>query len=352
MSSLRPGVSIIVPVHNGARTLPDTLRAIACLDWPGDGEVIIVDDHSSDRERVEVPTQLNRKPVTVLTADRHGAANALNTGLRAAQYAWLAQLDQDVLPARDWLQQLWASVQTRPDVAAAQGTFRADARDGVLGHLAALDLQMRYQDKGASPPDHVCTGNTLYRTEVLRSVGGFDAQLGYGYDNDMSYRLGHAGWQLLRVDGAVATHRWPATLRDYLRQQFGQGYGRLDLIRKYPRRWRGDCVSGWRMIAHAGLMTVVSAMSFVALVACIAGVESKPLHAMIGVCLGTLVAERLITGMVASGHLGEPSALWWTVLHVLRDVAWAVAVWLWLLRRITGHAALPQHSMRVRTACK
>ena len=56
--------------------------------------------------------------------------------------------------------------------------------------------------------DHACTGNSVYRAEAVRRVGGFDESLGYGYDNDMSYRLGRAGYRLAFCRQARSTHRW------------------------------------------------------------------------------------------------------------------------------------------------
>jgi len=51
-----PFVSIIVPVHNGGRTIDALLTSLLALDYPaGLLEILIVDNRSSDdtRERVE-----------------------------------------------------------------------------------------------------------------------------------------------------------------------------------------------------------------------------------------------------------------------------------------------------------
>ena len=49
MKPTLPLVSIIVPVHDGARTLPATLQAIAASDLPREmWELIVVDDASTD----------------------------------------------------------------------------------------------------------------------------------------------------------------------------------------------------------------------------------------------------------------------------------------------------------------
>ena len=57
-------------------------------------------------------------------------------------------------------------------------------------------------------------------------------------------------------------HRWREGSRSYLRQQFGVGYGRLDVVAKHPRRVGGDDVSGAVMMLHAPAMLVAWSFSW------------------------------------------------------------------------------------------
>ena len=110
---------------------------------------------------------------------------------------------------------------------------------------------------GAGDVDHVCTGNTAYRASALQSVDLLDEGLGYGYDNDLSYRLAARGHRLAYCPDALSTHHWREELhRNILRQQFGVGYGRLDVVARHPRRVRGDDVSGTVMMLHAPAMLI------------------------------------------------------------------------------------------------
>ena len=53
---------------------------------------------------------------------------------------------------------------------------------------------------------NVRTGNSVYRKAALVDVGLFDETLGYGYDNDMSYRLARVGYRLaFRADVKART---------------------------------------------------------------------------------------------------------------------------------------------------
>ena len=112
-----------------------------------------------------------------------------------------------------------------------------------------LDLAQRY-DRIAGATDHVCTGNTAYSRSAIAAAGFFDESMGYGYDNDISYRLSAAGYRLVILPAARSLHHWRATAAGYLAQQYGFGYGRLDVVARHPRRVAGDSVSPAGMMAH------------------------------------------------------------------------------------------------------
>ncbi|OGR14577.1 MAG: hypothetical protein A2341_04965 [Deltaproteobacteria bacterium RIFOXYB12_FULL_58_9] len=346
MSQLSPGVSIVVPVHNGEESVEETMFAIDALEWPRDLEIIVVDDGSVDGSSELLEQWKGNHSLTLLRCPGIGAAAALNCGLKHARYEWLAQIDQDVAPHPSWLSNLVLAMDNNERVVAAQGVFQADPRDGWIGAACALDLRLRYSSN--KPPDHVCTGNTIYRTEALRSIGGFDEELGYGYDNDVSYRLQAAG-TLHRVDDAMATHRWPATLGRYLAREYGLGYGRLDLIRKHPRRWHGDRISGLGMILHAAIMALSLFASPLLLGASLMGWNTGIAVAVWTVMLLALASERLAAGITGIILFGKPVGLLFPLLHLARDAAWSIAIVVWSVRTILRIDSLPSHSMQRRT---
>jgi hypothetical protein len=196
-----------------------------------------------------------------------------------------------------------------------------------------LDLEERYGRIRGSATDHVCTGNSAYRASALRAVGLFDESFGYGYDNDMSYRLARAGYQLVFCREARSLHRWRDRGGAYLRQQYGVGLGRLNIIAKHRDRVTGDAVSGLRMILHVPVM--LAALIALGLATALAAVDRPwQLPASIGAGLiGILAIERAIAGVAATIRLRDPAALWFPVFHLLRDLAWLAALAAWTAGR-------------------
>ena len=338
-------VSFVVPVFNGRRRLRLVLEAIAREAAGRPHEIIVVDDGSTDRSaRIAEAFRLKAEAtggdatasVRVLRGRGTGAAAAMNTGIAEARYPFIAQIDQDVVVEPGWLASLLSRFEDR-SVAAAQGRYVTSANARFWARMAGRDLDLRYARLGAWT-DHVCTGNVIYRATALHQTGLFDERLGYGYDNDLSYRLAGRGYRLAFDPRATAIHFWRDTASGYARHQYGVGYGRLDVVRGHPRRARGDAVSGSLMMAHAPL-TLLS----LALLAVAPFSGSVALAAL--AMLTALACERLVAGVRAWRLTGDPSTLLFPGVHLFRDVMWAAAILAWLARRLVRHAPRPAHSM-------
>jgi glycosyltransferase involved in cell wall biosynthesis len=339
-----PGVSVVIPVLNGRRSLPAVLTAITreCQGRPH--EIIVVDDGSTDGSVRYLRREAQAGRIRLLGGLRRGPAAAVNFGIREARYPLICQVDQDVIVHPGWLQTLVDAMADR-DVAAAQGRYTTSPAAGFWARMMGRDLDQRYQQIRSHFVDHVCTGNTIYRASALHGAGLFDETFGYAADNDLSYRLVHAGHRLAFCRTATSTHLWREQPAAYLRQQYGVGYGRLDLIRKHPRRVGGDDVSGVMMIAHAGLTFVALAIAVLAPMFAAAGVPLRISLGMSAALLVLLALERLAAGAAAWLHSGDRTALAFPAIHFLRDLAWTAAIATWCARALGRRSGSPSGSM-------
>lgn len=333
------GVSFVVPVHNGAAHITDTVASIAAQADGRPLEIIVVEDRSTDGSAAVLRSLARAHPLTIVNGPGRGAAAAVNAGIRMAAHPIVCQVDQDVVLEPGWMTTLVAALHPStslgtgdPAVAAAQGCYVTDARASFFARVMALDLEQRYASL-AEDSDHVCTGNTAYRASALREAGPLDESLGYGYDNDLSYRLRAAGYRLAFCGAARSRHHWREGFTGYLAQQYGFGYGRLDVVSRHPRRVTGDAVSPAGMMAHPLILGV--AVMLLAFGAVAAGAA----------LIGLLAVERAIAGVRAWRMFGDPAALAFPVVHLARDAAWLAAVAVWTVRRVTRRPVRPEHSM-------
>jgi glycosyltransferase involved in cell wall biosynthesis len=350
-SAIAPGVTFVVPVYNGEHTLAEALASILAQDDGRPFEVLAIDDGSSDSSAAILTAVAAADPrMRVLAGAGRGAAAAINLGVREARHPIICQVDQDVVLRSGWMPAICRALDD-PAVAAAQGYFRTPRRATLCARVMGLDLELRYIRLRGRPLDHVCTGNSAYRAEVLGAVGGFDENLGYGYDNDLSYRLSEAGHRLAFATAAESEHRWRESLWAYLRQQYGVGYGRLDLMAKHPKSVGGDEVSGLRMIIHVpGTLLALLAGATAAGVGAVGG-NPTPWALVAGGAVAVLALDRAIAGIEAAFRFRSPlTGVAFPFVHALRDLTWVAALGVWGARRLAGRASRPGHSMRRRAA--
>jgi glycosyltransferase involved in cell wall biosynthesis len=347
-------VSFVVPVRNGALTLHDALCSMRAQGSPGRPiEIIVVEDGSSD-ESPDILRALSASlDLRVIDGPRRGAAAAVNCGVRAARYPLVAQVDQDVVLSEGWLERVRSPL-ADPLVGAVQGRYASTRSGSFWSRVMALDLDQRYA-RLPDTVDHVCTGNSVYRKSALHSVNLLREDFGYGYDNDLSYRLSDAGYRLAFCRDAVSRHAWREGLAGYLAQQYGFGYGRLDVVAAHPRRAAGDAVSPASMMLQP-LATLVAAVCLaLAVVATFDGprADLATMLAWAGVVIGAAaLAERAVSGIQAWHRFGDPVGLWFPVAHTMRNLAWVAAIVVWAVRRAARQGLDPSASMKPRAVAR
>jgi len=347
MTATALGVTFVVPVLNGGRWLRPAMASILAQRDGRPFEIIAVDDGSTDGS-LRLLKNLEREGLLkLLRGEGRGAAAAINAAVRAAAQPIVCQVDQDVILQRGWLVEL-LRVFDDPEIAAAQGHYITRQDAGFWARAMGRDLEHRYSRIRGPFVDHVCTGNTAYRTRALHQVSLLDERLGYGYDNDLSYRLHARGYRLAFCRDAISVHCWREGFRGYLRQQFGVGYGRIDVVARHPRRFTGDDVSGTLMMFHAPATLVALAAVIAAGVLAVLDGNWAPSAAVgLGLMAG-LGFERTAAGVDAWRRTGDRAALAFSITHLARDIAWAAAIVAWLARWALKRDRGPAHSMHRR----
>ncbi len=344
MNPATVGVSFVLPVLNGRRTLRAALDAVLAQRDGRPFEVIVVDDGSSDGALRWLREWHEDGVIRLLAGPARGPSAAINAGIRDASHPIVCQIDQDVILHPGWLAAVVRGL-AKHDAAAAQGHYVARPGAGLWARAMGLDLEQRYAAMPRPFVDHVCTGNVAYRASALHDTGLLDEGLGYGGDNDLSYRLAARGHRLVYCPAARSTHHWREGAGGYLRQQFGVGYGRLDVVARHPRRASGDDVSGGLMMLHAPAMLAAWLLLILAGAAWLAGLPWRFAAGLALSIVATLAAERTIAGIRAWRLSGDSVGLAFPVVHLLRDVAWAAAIVMWSSRRLTARRGTPAHSM-------
>lgn len=103
-------LSIVVPVYNGAASVPTLVEALSRVEVPGGLEIVLVNDYSSD-DSWEICRELCRRTDTALTvvnlSRNFGEHNAVMAGLTYARGAHIVTMDDDLQNPPEEVGRLW-----------------------------------------------------------------------------------------------------------------------------------------------------------------------------------------------------------------------------------------------------
>lgn len=202
-------LSVIIPVYNGAPTLPRCLAALRA-STRAPAEIIVVDDSSTDDSAAIARVAGAR--VIVLTGKPHGAAFARNRGAELARGDVLVFVDADVAVHTDTLARIEQVLADNADLAAVFGSYDDDP--------AEHDLFSRYKNllhhfTHQHAPREAMTfwaGCGAIRHEVFLGLGGFDERYTRPSieDIELGARLWRAGQRVWLCPEIQCTHlkRW------------------------------------------------------------------------------------------------------------------------------------------------
>ncbi len=215
-SAANPEVSVIVPARNEEACLADCLRSLLGQEGPS-YEIIVVDDHSTDRTR-EIAEEF---PVRVIVADPlpkgwSGKCNAAWTGAKIATGQWLLFTDADTKHSTNSIS---AGLQEAKQFNAALLSYSPQQEVHSFAERALMpvifaELAKTYRPKDVCDPNSAAAAANgqylLVRRDVYDAVGGHAAvATTILEDVELAKRVKQSGGRLqFRVSDVVSTRMY------------------------------------------------------------------------------------------------------------------------------------------------
>jgi len=239
---LRPKVSALMTVCNGARWLEASVRSVLEQDFP-DFELVVIDDGSTDATP-EILAGFNDPRLRVFRVPRAGRTPALNKGLVLARGEYVAIVDSDDISLPSRFREQAAFLDDNPDyvmVGSAYGRIGPDGEDLGADKVPTDDAGIRSALAGGNQFMH---GSVMFRADVVLGIGGYREFFRYSQDYDLWLRLVHHGkvanlplvlykWRVnpfgITITRAKEQRRFQALARKFYRQRLAGGFDDLDL---------------------------------------------------------------------------------------------------------------------------
>lgn len=222
-------IDVVIPSYQAERWLADAIASVLAQTDAPLGEVIVVDNGSSDRS-AEI-AQGFPAPVRCLLTGRTGAGNARNVGIAASRAEVIALLDCDDLLPPGSLASRWAALRTT-EAEAAGGQVLS------FRHGQALPVDCQAPELRPWRQSAQLAGSMLLRRALLDRVGPLDETL-HGADFlDWMLRAEAAGARVHMLDRVVLLRRLhPDSLTQASMAAVKQDY--LRILRRHVRRKQG-----------------------------------------------------------------------------------------------------------------
>jgi glycosyltransferase involved in cell wall biosynthesis len=181
-------ISVIIPSYNRESTLIRALNSVLNQSSKAD-EVIVVDDGSSDNTSDIVRQQF--PSVKIIQQANRGVSHARNTGIKNAQFEWIALLDSD----DEWLPEKLANIRQQQLKNLHEILFHSDEiwiRNGT--RVNQLNKHAKYGGKifeQCLPLCVISPSAVVIHRSIFEQTGLFNEDLPACEDYDLWLRLCH-----------------------------------------------------------------------------------------------------------------------------------------------------------------
>lgn len=236
-----PPITILTAAYNEESTIIDTINAIARQNYPGQVELIAINDGSGDMTGalLDAAQQSLSWLKVIHLPHNSGKFNALNLGLAQASHNLIITLDADSRLYRHALQNIVERYLDDPDntravagvvlVHNSRESWIAMAQEWDYFHgIAAIKrVQSLYQGTLVAQGAF-----SLYCKKTLHEMGGWPNCV--GEDIVLTWAILHAGYRIGHCEDACVFTNVPTTLQRFARQRQRWSRGMIEAFKQYP----------------------------------------------------------------------------------------------------------------------
>lgn len=205
---MQPLVTIVVSCYNHAQYIEDCIRSILAQTYPSI-ELLVFDDGSSDNSIEILDKMAHEFGFHFVAQENKGYTKTLNLALARAKGKYFCAIGSDDILFPDKTAKQVAVMEADPSIAACGGNVVVIDSEGVpsiKGQKSAPDRELDFADIFENRQPGVNTPSAMFRTEVLRGIGGYREDLRLE-DFALWLALSYAGHKLYGMRAPVLYYR-------------------------------------------------------------------------------------------------------------------------------------------------
>jgi poly-beta-1,6-N-acetyl-D-glucosamine synthase len=232
-----PKISLLIAAYNEGQNIAETFRGIRGQDYPGELEIIVVDDGSTD-DTIARLRSFNMDNLIIVQANHGGKANALNEGLKHVTQDIVVCIDADTFLHPQALCRIVTRFLTDPaDTAAIAGCVLVkNSRSSFMARLQEWDyftgIASAKRQQSLYQGTLVAQGAfSAFRTKLIRAHHGWPAVI--GEDIVLTWSLIRSGWRIGFEPTAIGFTTAPETMGAFFRQRKRWARGMIEGLKQH-----------------------------------------------------------------------------------------------------------------------
>ncbi len=237
-------VTVQLPVYNEKNVVERLINSVCEMEWPRNRLEIFVLDDSTDETNglVDVEIEKQRARGIDIRAIRRGnregyKAGALQNALQQTRGKYIAIIDADFTPPRDFLERTVAAMDADPELGFVQARWDHINRSYSMYTEAfslAIDGYHVVEQSARSASGLLLNFNGsagLLRVDAINDVGGWSWDT-LSEDMDLSYQMQLKGWKSLYLRDLTVKGEIPPTMSAFRTQQGRWARGSVQCAKK------------------------------------------------------------------------------------------------------------------------
>ncbi len=232
--------SFVIPYYNSKSTINDCIKSITSQKFKANFEIIIVDNNSIYKAQDFIE---DLSSCIIIDEPNQGRSFARNAGAQRAKYPYICFIDSDVVLSSGWTTAAENFIsKTHFDAyeCSVQNVDRSD-KQTFLGIYRDLFRGGRYniEDHTVRKFPVINSACCIYKRSSFLEIEGFDPELNWFEDADLSKRMFLCGGNLSIIPYAECQCYFDGGLWDYIKRKYRAG--RLGIL--YLTKWEKELES-------------------------------------------------------------------------------------------------------------
>ncbi|PNW27389.1 glycosyltransferase family 2 protein [Formosa algae] len=203
-------LSIIISVYNKERHLKATLESVINQSYKN-FEIVVVNDGSTDNS-LNVLHQIKDPRIRIFNQSNLGASAARNRGIKEAKTDYIALLDGDDIWLSDYLQQMVEMIKSHSNAnvfaCAIANTYTKKTVPVSYNFEDSEIIKIRdYFKSSLNSYTLLTSSSTIFKKEIIDTVGWYDTSIKSGQDTDMWIRIG-MHYQVVFLNKVLVHYRY------------------------------------------------------------------------------------------------------------------------------------------------